>query len=165
MTPLGSCPRRHPDTHAAKEEARQFPSGSDNLTGENVPPVANKRPRGCSCGVDVCDHEELHEQAIEAVRKTMPPPAQLQDLAALFKALGDHTRVRLLAALAAGELCVCDLTAVLELSQSAVSHQLRLLRAAKLVRSRREGKNVFYSLDDAHVLALFDQGLEHVRHK
>lgn len=95
----------------------------------------------------------------------MPDEAQLQELASLFKTLGDTTRVRILACLAAGELCVCDLSAVLSMGQSAVSHQLRLLRAAKLVRSRREGKNVFYALDDEHVLALFDQGLEHVRHR
>ena len=94
----------------------------------------------------------------------LPPLEALQDLAALFKALGDPTRVRILAALALRELCVCDLCAILDMSQSAVSHQLRLLRTARLVRFRRDGKNVFYSLDDEHVLALFAQGLEHVRH-
>ncbi len=114
---------------------------------------------------EVCEHEQTHALAIASATEAMPPLEQLQELAALFKALGDATRVRILAALAVGELCVCDLSAVLDMSQSAVSHQLRLLRAAKLVRFRRDGKNVFYSLDDAHVMALFDQGLEHVRHR
>jgi len=119
----------------------------------------------CGCApAEVCDQQEEHHPAIDRARNAMPPADQLQDLAGLFKALGDATRVRILAALSAGELCVCDLCAVLEMSQSAVSHQLRLLRAAKLVRSRREGKNMFYALDDEHVMALFGQGLEHVRH-
>lgn len=133
-------------------------------------PSRQQSPQGkCECpSLDVCEelceHEQTHAPAIARATEAMPPVEQLQELASLFKALGDATRVRILAALAAGELCVCDLSAVLDMSQSAISHQLRLLRAAKLVRFRREGKNVFYSLDDAHVLALFDQGLEHVRH-
>ena len=83
-------------------------------------------------------------------------------LAETFRALGDPTRVRILDALSHGELCVCDLAAVLSLSQSAVSHQLRFLRSLRLVKPRREGRMVFYSLDDRHVVDLLQQGLRHV---
>lgn len=83
-------------------------------------------------------------------------------MAELFKALGDYTRVRILHALSVSELCVCALAEVLEMSQSAISHQLRLLRAARLVRYRKEGKNVFYALDDKHVETLLQQGFAHI---
>lgn len=83
-------------------------------------------------------------------------------MAELFKALGDYTRVRILHALSVSELCVCALAEVLEMSQSAISHQLRLLRAARLVRYRKEGKNVYYALDDEHVEALLKQGFAHI---
>ncbi|MGB4171825.1 MAG: metalloregulator ArsR/SmtB family transcription factor, partial [bacterium] len=81
-----------------------------------------------------------------------------------FKVLGDPTRIKILSALATEKLCVCDLAAALELSVSAVSHQLRVLKGARLVKYRREGKNIFYSLDDEHVISLFRLALEHVRH-
>lgn len=100
---------------------------------------------------------------VDSIRGQLASMDELIALAAMFKLLGDPTRVRILEALAHAELCVCELTAVLGLTQSAVSHQLRLLRAAKLVRYRREGKNAFYSLDDEHVSILFQQGLEHIR--
>ncbi len=119
-----------------------------------------KLPQDQGC----CEEREIHTGAVRRAQEAMPPETDLAALAALFKALADQTRVRILAALARGELCVCDLADLLDMSQSAISHQLRILRGAKLVRFRRDGKNVFYSLDDAHVLALFDQGLEHVRH-
>ena len=86
----------------------------------------------------------------------------MQTLADTFSVLGDPTRVRILDALSHGELCVCDLAAVLRLSQSAVSHQLRLLRGLRLVRPRRDGRVVFYSLDDQHIMAIFRQTLQHV---
>ena len=89
-------------------------------------------------------------------------PDAVQGLADTFSALGDPTRVRILDALSHGELCVCDLAAVLKLSQSAVSHQLRLLRGLRLVRPRRDGRVVFYSLDDQHIIAIFRQTLQHV---
>ena len=89
-------------------------------------------------------------------------PDAVQGLADTFSALGDPTRVRILDALSHGELCVCDLAAVLRLSQSAVSHQLRLLRGLRLVRPRRDGRVVFYSLDDQHIISLFRQTLQHV---
>ncbi|UZP67251.1 metalloregulator ArsR/SmtB family transcription factor [Desulfovibrio mangrovi] len=111
----------------------------------------------------VCQSFCEHTDAIEDVRKAMADDVHITALAELFKMLGDGTRVRMLLALARRELCVCDLTAIIGMSQSAVSHQLRYLRTAKLVRYRKEGKNVFYSLDDDHVTGLLMQGLEHIR--
>jgi DNA-binding transcriptional ArsR family regulator len=90
------------------------------------------------------------------------PAEAVEGLADTFRALGDPTRVRILDALSHGELCVCDLAAVLKLSQSAVSHQLRLLRGLRLVRPRRDGRMVFYALDDRHIMSLFRQALQHV---
>lgn len=113
---------------------------------------------------DVCQCGETHPEAIAKAAAALPDEGTLRNLAELFKTLGDPTRVRILFALSAAELCVCDLAAVLQMSQSAISHQLRLLRAARIVRFRKQGKNVFYSLDDAHVVRLFEQGLAHVSH-
>ena len=96
------------------------------------------------------------------MKAALIPARDLAALAEIFKILGDQTRVRLLDALSRAELCVCDLASLLGLSESAVSHQLRLLRGTRVVRARREGRMVFYSLDDQHVLSLFQQGLRHV---
>ena len=86
-------------------------------------------------------------------------------LAETFKALGDATRVRILDAISRSELCVCDIAGIVGLSESAVSHQLRLLRGMRLVRPRRDGRQVFYTLDDQHIVRLFEQGLEHVQER
>jgi DNA-binding transcriptional ArsR family regulator len=112
-----------------------------------------------------CDIDHVHPEGVRRARAALPDAAAASDLAALFGALGDPTRVRLLAALAAGDLCVCDLAAVLGMTQSAVSHQLRLLRALGLVRARREGKLVWYALDDDHVRDLLAVGAEHIGHR
>lgn len=112
---------------------------------------------------DVCQIQCIHLDSICRVKRAMPPDDQLFDLAALFKVLGDHTRIRILSALSESELCVCDLVDILGMNQSAVSHQLRVLRSSRIVRYRKEGKNVYYSLDDDHVHRLIGQGLEHVR--
>jgi len=85
-------------------------------------------------------------------------------IAEIFKILGDPTRIKVLDVLSKRELCVCDLAATLQMGQSAISHQLRILRGARLVKYRREGKEAWYSLDDEHVLTLFQQGLEHINH-
>ena len=90
-------------------------------------------------------------------------PQTVEGLTEIFRVLGDPTRVRILDALSHGERCVGDLAALLGATESAVSHQLRLLRSARIVRPRREGRMIFYSLDDTHVLALFEQGLRHVQ--
>mgnify|MGYP000896172962 CR=1 FL=1 len=111
----------------------------------------------------VCQQHCEHADVIARVRARMAPDEDMAELAATFRLLGDRTRVRILEALAGDELCVCDLAAVVGHSQSAVSHQLRLLRAAKLVRVRRDGKNAFYTLDDDHVRHLFRQALDHVQ--
>ena len=87
---------------------------------------------------------------------------ELYDLAELFKVFGDSTRIKILYALSERELCVCDISELIGVSQTAISHQLRVLKGAKLVKYRREGKNVFYSLDDDHVRSIINQGMEHV---
>jgi DNA-binding transcriptional ArsR family regulator len=112
---------------------------------------------------DVCQTKCIHPEKIVRTREAMCAEKDLLGLAEIFKLLGDFTRVRILQALSIEELCVCDISALLDLTQSAVSHQLRLLRAAKLVKFRKEGKIVFYSLDDDHVRNLFAQGLKHVK--
>ena len=111
---------------------------------------------------DLCEKQCLHQDRIERVRGAMLPVGAAEGLAEIFGLLGDRTRVLILPALSQGELCVCDISAVLGMTSSAVSHQLRLLRTAKLVKARKEGKNVYYTLDDEHVRQLFAQGLEHV---
>lgn len=111
---------------------------------------------------DVCDLVQIDLARVRKIRGALTVPGAVQALADTFSALGDPTRVRILDALSHGELCVCDLAAVLKLSQSAVSHQLRLLRGMRLVRPRRDGRVVFYSLDDQHIMSIFRQTLQHV---
>ena len=109
-----------------------------------------------------CDVFHGNTEQMRVVRRALIPPALAATLAETFRALGDPTRVRILDALSRAELCVCDIATLLSLTESAVSHQLRLLRSLRLVRSRRAGRMVFYALDDAHITRLFAQGLEHV---
>jgi ArsR family transcriptional regulator, lead/cadmium/zinc/bismuth-responsive transcriptional repressor len=111
---------------------------------------------------EVCDLVQIDLGRVRKIRAALVQPDAVQGLADTFSALGDPTRVRILDALSHGELCVCDLAAVLGLSQSAVSHQLRLLRGMRLVKPRRDGRVVFYSLDDQHIMAIFKQTLQHV---
>jgi ArsR family transcriptional regulator len=106
----------------------------------------------------------IHEEVIEKVRGKMPEDNTLTELADLFKIFGDPTRVKILSALFESEMCVCDIAALLGMTDSAISHQLRTLRQTKLVKNRREGKTIYYSLDDEHVGTIFMQGLLHVRH-
>ena len=111
---------------------------------------------------DVCELVQIDLARVRKIRSELVAPDAVQGLADTFSALGDPTRVRILDALSHGELCVCDLAAVLGLSQSAVSHQLRLLRGIRLVKPRRDGRIVFYSLDDQHIISIFKQTLQHV---
>ncbi|MCL2190667.1 MAG: metalloregulator ArsR/SmtB family transcription factor [Treponema sp.] len=111
---------------------------------------------------DRCDCPVIHEDVVKKVKKRMPREERLFDLAELFKVFGDSTRVRIISALLHEELCVCDIGALLGMSKSAISHQLRILRQSRLVKNRRDGKIVFYSLDDKHVEEIFRQGLAHV---
>ncbi len=114
--------------------------------------------------VVACDVEAIDPERVALVMASMIDEATTLGLAEIFRVLGDPTRVRILHALAASELCVCDLAAILGMSQSAVSHQLRLLRSLRLVRHRREGRMVYYALDDDHIEKLLAQGLDHVAH-
>ncbi len=110
-----------------------------------------------------CEESLIHPDAVELARRELPPDETLYDLAELFKIFGDSTRVKLLYALLESELCVCDLAKLMEVTQSAVSHQLRVLKSSKLVKFRREGKTVYYSLADEHVTRILNQGMEHIQ--
>ena len=112
--------------------------------------------------LECCETTEVHEELLKIVHEKMPEEEELYDLAELFKVFGDSTRIRILFVLFEAEVCVCDLAAALNMTQSAISHQLRILKQNKLVKSRREGKSVFYSLADGHVRTIIDQGREHI---
>lgn len=109
-----------------------------------------------------CEVNEVHRDLVERVMADMPDEDMLFELSELFKVFGDSTRIRILYALYEAEVCVCDLAEVLKMSQSAVSHQLKSLKTARLVKSRREGKQVFYSLSDDHVATIIAMGREHI---
>ncbi|SHK05502.1 ArsR/SmtB family transcription factor [Hespellia stercorisuis] len=112
--------------------------------------------------LDRCDTTEVHEDLLKIVNETMPEETELYDLAELFKVFGDSTRIRILFVLFEAEVCVCDLAQALNMTQSAISHQLKILKQNKLVKNRREGKSVFYSLADGHVRTIIAQGREHI---
>ncbi len=109
-----------------------------------------------------CDCTIIHEEVIERAGRKMPPEENLYNLAELFKVFGDSTRIKIIWALFEEEMCVCDIACLLNLTQSATSHQLRVLKQARLVKPRREGKNIYYSLDDEHIEEIFNQGLNHI---
>ncbi|MCD8230607.1 MAG: metalloregulator ArsR/SmtB family transcription factor [Clostridiales bacterium] len=113
-------------------------------------------------GVEICDTIEVHEDLVKKVMENMPEETELYDLAELFKIFSDSSRIRILFVLFEAEVCVCDLAKMLNMSQSAVSHQLRILKQSKLVKNRRDGKSVFYSLADDHVRTIIAQGREHI---
>ena len=112
--------------------------------------------------VERCGFLFVHQQAVDEVLGGMPDDETLYDLAELFKVFGDSTRIKILYALFEAELCVCDISKLLGLTQSAVSHQLRVLKNSRLVKFRRDGKTVFYSLADDHVRKIIAQGMEHI---
>ncbi len=112
---------------------------------------------------DVCRINVVNERRVAAVAAQMASEEALVDVADIFKVLGDPTRAKIIDALSISELCVCEISAILGMSQSAVSHQLRLLRAAKIVKFRKEGKMAYYSFADGHVRSLFKEGLRHVQ--
>ena len=113
--------------------------------------------------LNVCKCEEVHEYIIDEVRQVMPQDEMLYDLAELFKVFGDTTRIKILYALFSKEMCVCDISDLLGMTHSAISHQLRVLKQARLVKFRKEGKVVYYSLDDSHISHIFDCGLSHIQ--
>ena len=109
-----------------------------------------------------CEFMHVHEDIVEKVNREMPQEDALFDLAELFKIFGDSTRIRVLYVLFESEMCVCDIAQLLGMTQSAISHQLQVLKKSKLVKYRRQGKTVFYSLADAHVRTIIGQGMEHI---
>jgi Predicted transcriptional regulators len=110
-----------------------------------------------------CDCLVIHEKIVSKVKEAMPQEENLYDLAELFKVFGDTTRIKILWALSEAEMCVCDLAFLLNMTQSAISHQLRVLKQCRLVKNRKEGKIVFYALDDEHIKGIFNQGMLHVK--
>ena len=112
--------------------------------------------------IECCESHEVHKDLLKIVNEKLPSETELYDLAELFKVFGDSTRIRILFVLFEAEVCVCDLAEALGMTQSAISHQLRILKQNKLVKNRREGKSIFYSLADGHVRTIIDQGREHI---
>ena len=112
--------------------------------------------------IECCDSLEVHENVLKLIDEKMPPEEKLYDLAELFKVFGDSTRIRILFVLFESEVCVCDLAQELGMTQSAISHQLKILKQSKLVKNRRDGKTVYYSLADHHVYNIIAQGMEHI---
>ena len=109
-----------------------------------------------------CDCNVIHEDVVDRVRDKLPREEDLYDLAELFKVFGDSTRIKILSALFEAEMCVCDIAYLLNMTQSAISHQLKILKDSRLVKARREGKSMVYSLDDLHVFSILEQVLTHI---
>ena len=109
-----------------------------------------------------CEYMHVHEHMVDKVMEVMPAGEELQNLAEFFRVFGDSTRIRILYALSQSELCVCDIASLLGMGQSAISHQLRILKQMRLVKFRREGKSVLYSLADSHIEMILAQGMEHI---
>lgn len=117
--------------------------------------MMENKVESCSCNI-------IHKDVVEEVKDKLPQEEILYDLAELFKVFGDSTRIKIICSLFESEMCVCDLSALLNISQSAISHQLRVLKSARLVKFRRAGKVIYYSLDDEHIKQIFDAGLYHI---
>ena len=113
--------------------------------------------------VNSCDCDSVNQELVDKVKKKFPDDELLGDLSDFFKVIGDGTRIRILWALDVSEMCVCDIASLLDMTQSAISHQLRVLKKARLVKLRKEGKTVFYSLDDQHIDKIFSFGLDHIK--
>lgn len=112
--------------------------------------------------LEQCEFIHVHEEVVEQVLKVLPPAKELEGLAEFFKMFADATRIKILMALSQSELCVCDIATLLQMGQSAISHQLRTLKQMRLVKSRRDGKTMFYSLADGHIETILAQGMEHI---
>lgn len=121
----------------------------------------NNKTNGKS-NIDLCSCNTIHEDVVNSVREDMLDEDTLQDVADLLKVFGDSTRIKIIYALFKSEMCVCDIAALLEMNQSAISHQLRVLKQARLVKYRKEGKVVYYSLNDEHIKGIFDMALSHI---
>ena len=113
--------------------------------------------------IEQCDFIHVHGDIVNRVTKVMPDEDQLMDLAEFFKIFGDSTRIKILYVLSQAEMCVCDIATLLQMGQSAISHQLRVLKQMRLVKFRRDGRTVFYSLADGHIQTILAQGMEHIQ--
>ena len=111
----------------------------------------------------ICSEKKAHNNIIDSISGDMPDENLLCELAEFFRVFGDSTRIRILYALSKAEMCVCDIAELLSISQSAVSHQLQVLRSKRLVKYRREGKTVLYSLNDEHIFSIIGQGIDHIK--
>ena len=131
------------------EQLFNYNEGGDNLTRDEV----------------FCDCDVIHADVVNDVKKRMPEDEDIYDLSDFFKVLGDSTRVKIIWALDQNEMCVCDIAVLLNMTKSAISHQLRSLKQADLVKFRKQGKVVFYSLKDDHVKDIFEKGMEHIKEK
>lgn len=109
-----------------------------------------------------CEFMHVHDDIVTKVNQVMPEEDQLLDLAEFFKVFGDSTRIKILYVLSQSEMCVCDIANLLQMGQSAISHQLRVLKQMRLVKFRRDGKTIFYSLADGHIQTILAQGMEHI---
>ena len=112
--------------------------------------------------VETCEVPVIHEDVLARVREKMPAEEPVYEVSELFKVFGDSTRARIICALNIEQMCVCDLSALLNMTQSAISHQLRLLKVSRIVKSRKQGRVVYYSLDDAHIGEIFAMAFDHV---
>ena len=112
--------------------------------------------------IESCNCSYIHEDILSRVKEHLPKEEVLYELAEIFKVFGDSTRIKILCALFEGEMCVCDISTLLDMTQSAVSHQLSVLRQNRIIKYRRSGKNIYYSLDDEHIQLIFDAGLAHI---
>lgn len=112
--------------------------------------------------IECCEYMHAHEEIVNRVKDKMPKEESLYDLAELFKTFGDSTRIKILYVLFESEMCVCDISKLLNMTQSAISHQLKILKQNRLVKYRKEGKTVFYSLDDTYVRDIIEKGIEHI---
>lgn len=115
--------------------------------------------------LESCDCTIIHNDIVEMVKANLLTEEKSYDLSEFFKVFGDNTRIKIIHALSMEEMCVCDISALLNISRSAISHQLKGLRQSKLVKPRKEGKVVYYSLDDDHIKQIFNQGLQHINEK
>ena len=157
------CLRKHSDTQESGKAEQAHRSGrSAGSTGCRKMEREGREMKMAECDVDLCEVREVHQEKVSEITAKMPEEDELYDLAELFKVFGDSTRMRILFALFEADICVCDLAQALGMTQSAVSHQLRILRQARLVSSRREGKQVIYFLTDEHVRTIIDKGREHI---
>ncbi len=112
--------------------------------------------------MQLCETQCVHKDIVEKVKKLLPDEEAIYDLADLFKMFGDTTRMKIMYVLLESEMCVCDIAEILGMTQSAISHQLRILKSSKLITSRREGKSIIYFLADDHVRSIVNQGMEHI---